>query len=983
MFKTKTSLLFVTALLLVCIDSTFASGRRPRPSPTATPVAPPPPVVVSPANGASLVQPIMLDWNPVSAPGGPIGSYTWQVGTSSTFTTVVASGFTNMESDPSIPTRTADKVSGLPNGTYFWRVKCTQLGPNGGVDSAWSPVQSFTVTGLGPAPATPSFITPANNAQFHLRESFNIQWSPVVNAQSYILEADDEPTFSYPLNLTLSPINFGTQSGAIWGNPLTIYYRVRAVSVDGVRSLPSATRTVQITNAAPIPAGVSLVAPAGGATVQLPFFVDWTDTPNPQVPGYDLEFNTSPNFSLATQALLVSPSRSDYLIARDLLAPGNYFWRARALHGDVAGLWSAGRAITVTAPVAPPDVNLFAILAEPGNAYGGNTAHARVMLDNPAPAGGAIVSVSTDIPQVNMPATTITVPAGRTDATISNIATGPVPNNGVSVGIIGDLFAAFANGREQNSFGILPILYGTSLSAESAVGGTSVNGTVTLQSAAPAGGITVRLVSSDPNIVRPPATVFIPAGATDIDFAIPTSAVAVATRVIIETGTDTDGYRAPQTWLTVTPASSPLPPPSLSSLTLSSSTVAAGATVTGTLRLTSPAPAGGALVRLQGSMEGQVIVPQSVTIPAGSISATFTTTPAPETPFPRWVFIQGSYGTSGGLQARILEIDPAPGPATLLAVGPASQDVIGGHSGRASVGLVIPAPAGGGTVSLTTDNPSVIHVPASVTIPEGNSATSFAIGTAQVSGLPTGGNVFASAGGVTRSIFVNVSADPNAPPLLQSMTISPTSVRGGTNATGTVFLSAPAPAGGISVTLATSNRAVATVPGIVNVPGGQTSASFTVTTFAVGNNTSVTITAFFDSTASASLTVTAGPAPSPTPPASPTPPPSPTPPASPTPSASPTPGLPAPSLISPAADARFAPGTNVTFDWSDVAGATSYTIQVDDQDTFPSPIVNQTTTTSQFSTSTLPVVRMWWRVRANNTGGSGPWSAVRRFEIKN
>ena len=103
------------------------------------------------------------------------------------------------------------------------------------------------------------------------------------------------------------------------------------------------------------------------------------------------------------------------------------------------------------------------------------------------------------------------------------------------------------------------------------------------------------------------------------------------------------------------------------------------------------------MVRLQGSMEGQVIVPQSVTIPAGSISATFTTTPAPETPFPRWVFIQGSYGTSGGLQARILEIDPAPGPATVLAIGPASQDVIGGHSGRASVALVIPAQRGGVT----------------------------------------------------------------------------------------------------------------------------------------------------------------------------------------------------------------------------------------------------------------------------------------------
>src|SRR5215469_18191074 len=210
MSETKNFLLFTVSLLLISTGSTYPSGGRRSPSPTPTPPrsAPPPPVLVSPANGASVVQPITLDWDPVSAPEGPIGSYTWQVGTTSGFTTVIASGFTNMDSDPSIPTRTADKVSGLPNGTYFWRVKCTQLGPNGGVDSPWSTVRSFIVTGLGPAPATPSFITPANNAQFHVRESFNIQWSSVANAQYYLLEADDEPTFSYPLNLTLSPINF-------------------------------------------------------------------------------------------------------------------------------------------------------------------------------------------------------------------------------------------------------------------------------------------------------------------------------------------------------------------------------------------------------------------------------------------------------------------------------------------------------------------------------------------------------------------------------------------------------------------------------------------------------------------------------------------------------------------------------------------------------------------------------------------------------
>jgi hypothetical protein len=94
--------------------------------------------------------------------------------------------------------------------------------------------------------------------------------------------------------------------------------------------------------------------------------------------------------------------------------------------------------------------------------------------------------------------------------------------------------------------------------------------------------------------------------------------------------------------------------------------------------------------------------------------------------------------------------------------------------------------------------------------------------------------------------------------------------------------------------------------------------------------------------------------------------------------------LPAPTLVSPANDARFLPGQTITFDWSDVAGAANYTIQIDDSETFSAPlIVNGTLVFSQFTTSTLPTTRMWWRVRANDgSGGPGDWSAARRFEVK-
>jgi hypothetical protein len=506
------------------------------------------------------------------------------------------------------------------------------------------------------------------------------------------------------------------------------------------------------------------------------------------------------------------------------------------------------------------------------------------------------------------------------------------------------------------------LLYGTSLSRESVVGGTSLTGTVTLQSAAPTGGATVRLISSDTRFARVPATVFIPAGATDATFTVSTSAVASPSRVVIETGTDSDGYRAPQAWLTVAPAGSPTPPASLASLTLNPASVVAGGSSIATLTLTSPAPAGGATVWVNGSLEGQVITPPNVVIPAGSVSATFTMT-APPVVGTHWVLIQARYGTSGGTQAKLLRIDAGPpGPPVLMAMNANAQDVIGGNSLRGTVALVTPAAPGGGLVSLSSSNPAVAQVPSSATVAAGNSTGGFVITTSRVT-VGTTAEIVATAGGVSKSWFVNVAPDPNAPPLLQSLAISPSSVAGGTSATGTVMLSAPAPSGGVNITLATSNASVARAPGIVFVPAGQTSATFSVTTFAVSSNTVATISAFFDTTVSARLTVTAGAAPPPPPPS----------------------GLSAPSLVSPASDARFAPGQSIRFDWSDVSGAATYTIQIDDADTFPSPlIVNQQVTVSQFTTSTLPTKRMWWRVRANDASGNpGSWSAVRRFEVKN
>jgi hypothetical protein len=262
------------------------------------------------------------------------------------------------------------------------------------------------------------------------------------------------------------------------------------------------------------------------------------------------------------------------------------------------------------------------------------------------------------------------------------------------------------------------------------------------------------------------------------------------------------------------------------------------------------------VVPLSGSLAGQVITPPNVTVPAGKTSATFTIT-TPPVLNPQWVVIQGSYGTFNGTQHQVLEVDPGPpGPPTLFALGLSKSVVTAGDNVRGTAGLFAPAPSGGAVIKLRSHNSAVAQVPSSLNIPAGNSADSFNITTGSVP-IETSVQIDASVGGVTKTVFLNVEPNPDDEPLLESVTLDPTSVKGGTNSTGTVTLSAPAPAGGIFVTLATSDPDVAAPPPVVGVAAGETTADFTVTTFPVTNDTVVTITGFYGSgIESANLTVT-------------------------------------------------------------------------------------------------------------------------------
>jgi hypothetical protein len=236
-------------------------------------------------------------------------------------------------------------------------------------------------------------------------------------------------------------------------------------------------------------------------------------------------------------------------------------------------------------------------------------------------------------------------------------------------------------------------------------------------------------------------------------------------------------------------------------------------------------------------------------------------------------------------------------------------------------------------------------VPATVTVPAGATSATFTVTTFSVD--TTTVQLSASLDNVFQFAALTVTRAPTSP-TLSALTVSPSSVVGGASSTATVTLSAAAPSGGAVVTLS-DDSAAATVPASVTVAAGATSATFTVTTSSVTTSIPVSISGSSGGTTQ-SATLTVNP---------------------------PTPA--APTLVSPAADAT--PAQPVTFDWSDVANATSYEIQVDDSSTVAAPFTaNQITSASEATIGGLAAQRLWWRVRARNSAGVfGPFSTTRRF----
>ena len=277
------------------------------------------------------------------------------------------------------------------------------------------------------------------------------------------------------------------------------------------------------------------------------------------------------------------------------------------------------------------------------------------------------------------------------------------------------------------------------------------------------------------------------------------------------------------------------------SMSFAASPLAINAGASGNLTLNlkgNQAPAGGLTVNLSSSDPSRATVPATVTFPAAATSVA--------------VPVAGIAPGTAVITASATVVGfPATTTATVNVTGaigiPANTTVGLGQSASFAVKLPGAAPAGGVTVILTSSNVSKVTVPASVVIPQG--ATTPAT-QPQVTGAGIGSaTITATATGYTPG-----TGTVTVPAPTMAFTGAPLAIPIG--ATGNLTLSltgGQAPAGGLTVSLSSSDTTKATVLGTVSFTVGATSATIPVKGVAAG---SVTITASAPSIANATTAVT-------------------------------------------------------------------------------------------------------------------------------
>jgi hypothetical protein len=559
--------------------------------------APPAPALLSPASSASVQIPFVISWSSVSDPAG-IVAYNWQVSTSSSFSPVVLQNSTSGQ--------TQATVSGLGSGTYFWRVQAV----NGSfVQGAWSAARSVTVTGAGAdAPGTPILGDPKGYSTFHPYEVMTFSWTAVPGAATYVLQVATDSRFPVATRSQFDniPASEPTYSFAIADPEGNYWARVFAVDANGIYGQPSNLTAFSVFYDNPLPPPPSPLSPANGTTLTLPITVEWSDVPNPQPSGYELQIAKDNRFRKIEldEPQLNGPTRK--ILS---LTPGQKFWRVRSFQGDASRTtaavtaWSSPGTFTVSS--APPTPVSVSFTIDPLTS--GNSTWVAVQLTS-APSTTTSVGLASSNPSVAPVPTSIVMPANVAWTQFQMQAgqvTSPTPAT----------ITASLNGKSAS--GTLTVqptaLKSLTISPSSITGGAQPTAIAMLSGQAPPGGAIVAL-SSDSPTVTPPPSVFVEAGSFSVSFPLQTNAVATTTTATVTATWNGSGASAQVTLLpAVAPTAIALSP---------TSTVGLGGSSFATVSIATPQPTD-TMFQVASSNPAVASVPNGMMVPAGTTRGGF------------------------------------------------------------------------------------------------------------------------------------------------------------------------------------------------------------------------------------------------------------------------------------------------------------------------------------------------------------------------
>ncbi len=474
----------------------------------------------------------------------------------------------------------------------------------------------------------------------------------------------------------------------------------------------------------------------------------------------------------------------------------------------------------------PPAVSLSSVSVSPTSVIGGNNATGTVVLTGPADPGGVDVALSSNMTTAATVPASVHVNEGATSATFTVTTLGVASTKSVI------LTATLVSTSKTATLSVTAAgITSVSVNPTSVAGGNPSTGTITLNGQAPPGGASVTVVSGNPSVATVTSPVVVPAGASTKTFTINTVVVATDTNVVI-TATYLSVNKTATLAVTAVGAA-------LASVSLSPASVIGGTSSTGTVTLGAPAPAGGASVALSSNTPAAATVPSSVTVASGATTATFTVTTFPVFPAAT-VIITGTYN---GARTATLTVNPA----ALTTVSVAPGTVAGEAPATGTVTLNGPAPTGGASVALGSNNSAAV-VPATVTVAANASTANFTVTT-----IPVATNQTATLSGTYQSVTKNATLVVTTG--IQSVSLNPTTVTGGSPSTGTVTLTGPATTGGVTITLTSSNTPRVTVPASITIAQGAASGTFTAITTSGAPATSTITAAYGGMSKNATLTL--------------------------------------------------------------------------------------------------------------------------------